>query len=270
MRIYYSTAIILFGFLSACLNACGQNKHLRTDNAPKLWQYIDNPAAKDTECRTEVARAERDLHAGRLIFCSPSGFGSSPLRYEQQLRTLAKKYGLSFNYEIFSDVMFEGQTQGCYSAVMDKAIAAKFGNDFKKKIESRADSLFTVAAETSTVDYTNCDTHPSLPNESDRDPEIYLKVSPKLIAKPRPKIDDYGPFMDIGFIIEKTGKGHDFEMVSYLDSSKDGDTIKPFEAELWSIAQSELQSISTWVPGMIKGKAVKTRAVVRVHFQADE
>ena len=270
MRTHYSTTVVLFVFLSTCLHACGQSKHAKTDNTPKLWRYIDNPAAKDNECRTEAARAKRDLKAGKLIFCSPFGFGSSPLRYEQELRILTKRYGLTFDYESFSDVIVEGQTQGCYGAVMDRAIAAKFGGNFKERLEARADSLFIIAADTSTVEYTECDTHPSLPNDADRDPEIYLKVSPKLIAQPRPKTDDYGPFMDIRLIIEKSGKGHDFELVAYLDSSKDGEAIKPYGAMLWSIAQKELKKIPMWVPGTIKGKKVKTEAVVRVHFQADK
>lgn len=131
-------ALVVFLF------ACGQNSNKdiasgQPENHP--IKYTLKPADKDSMCIKDIERAKRDISKGKTVFCYPYGFGSHDLRQEKQLRELCIIKGLVFEYELFSDVIYDGQTQGCYGAYMDNAIASKFGTNFKQDLLKQADSI---------------------------------------------------------------------------------------------------------------------------------
>jgi len=123
------------------LFACGQQKDIRED---QFMGYIEKPSKTDLECINDIEKAKSDISKGKIVFCMSFYFLSFEFRYEKQLRQLCEKYNLIFDYEVFSDVVILGQTQGCYGAYMGKNIvkiahetgAQEFHLSARKKVES--------------------------------------------------------------------------------------------------------------------------------------
>ena len=231
-----------------------------------LWfqGYILNPEPNDSLCITDINRAKKDLANGKIVFTQEYGFN---IRYEKELRSLCKEYGLIFDFEYISDVGFMGQTQGCYGYYMDKIIYDKFGVDFKDEMHEKADSLYliNVSKQNIVVDYSDCDERPRLPDEKERFGDYIPDINVNNIEIEK-DTSLYGgwPFFDIGFIVEKDSTINGFKMGSFVPLL---DKNKKYKNELFKIAVKHISvAYPVWIPGKIKGVPVRTDNNVRVHF----
>lgn len=255
--------------MTICLFACGQKNPKEKDASiisidrpeNQLEKYIQKPATTDSMCIKDIEKAKNDITKGKVVFCHPMGFGSHNLRQENQLRELCKRHGLIFDYELFSDVIIEGQTQGCYGAYMDKIIAGKFGASFKQNLLEQADSILLEANDT--IAYYKCDKRPQIPGRNDHDrlfPNINENIKKKL------KADNEGrfPFMDIGFYINKEGITSGY-FINYFHDA-DSKSNQKFKAQLFELGVEELKKIKIWETGEVGGQKVNTENNVRVYY----
>lgn len=252
------------------LFACGEKK-AKDKDVPKVQQnqsetplvdYIKKPKDQDSTCVQDIEKAKADVAKGKIVFCYPMGFGSHDLRQEKQLRELCKKHKLIFDYELFSDVIYEGQTQGCYGAYMDKIIANKFGVHFKQKLLKQADNMLLEANDT--VVYYKCDKRPQIPGKNDHEITLDVKLSEKLSKKIKADKNGDLPFMDIGFYIDKSGNPSGYFLDFFMDA--DHESNQKFEDELFESGVNQLKKIKHWETGLVNGQKVNTENNVRVYF----
>jgi len=228
-----------------------------------LDKYIQNPTKSDTTCITEINQAKIMVENREIVFCYPLYFLSNPLRQEKQLRLLCKQYNLTFEYEVFSDFIIEGQTQGCFGAYMDKVIIDKFGTDFKEKLLAQADSIMITVNDT--VSYYLCDERPKIPDAIDRESEYLTARVPEELRK-QLKADNEGrfPFMDIGFYIDKEGNASGYFLNNF--AVRDNESNQKFKDELFDFGVERLKQIGRWKPGIVNDQKVNTKNNVRVFF----
>lgn len=259
-------------FMTSLLFACGQeNREEKAASIPSdesettLSAYIQQIDDQDSTCMKDIALAKQDVSKGKIVFCSPAGFLFYNLRQEEQLRELCRKNKLVFQYELFSDVIYEGQTQGCYGAYMDQVIAAKFGSGFKERLLAQADSM--LLASNDTINAYDCDKRPHIPGESDEyEPRLLMKIPDKLRKQLKKDRDGYLPFMDIGFYMDKSGNTSDYFLNFFMDA--DHESNQKYEDELFKMGVEKLKEIH-WQPGIVNGQKVITENNVRVFLIAD-
>ena len=237
----------------------------------EMIDYVNNPDQDDTLCLADIKRAKEDLEKGKVVFTQTMGFLFGHIRYENELRQLCRKNGFYYSVDMISDVVFEGQTQGCYGAYMDNILIEKFGTGFKEKLRAKADSLFLAKANTQnkTVQYWDCDERPRLPNEVKRTDDYLttIKVNKLDIEKDESAYGGW-PFFDLGFIVEKDSTISGFYISNFVPHL---DKNEKFKTDLFKLAVQELnENYSKWVPGTIKGIPVRTDNNVRIFFEKEE
>jgi len=261
---------LIFISLVAC-SQLRQTKKITNSGLPERISYVSNPDHNDKLCISEIKRAKIDIEKGKIVFCQRVGFLFGGIRYESELKKLCKQNSLVFGFDMISDVVFEGQTQGCYGNYMDKVIIEKYGLNFKENLHKTADSLYLVRTklENKTVQYWDCDERPRLPNEikrtSDELPDIHIA---DLDIK-ETKGDSGGwPFFDLGFKVEKDSTITGFYVRSFV--SETDENIK-FKDRLFTVAVDYLKkNYPVWIPGKIKGIPVRTNNNVRIYFVKDK
>lgn len=262
-------------FILISVNSFGQIADSGNTSDPQgyyeMIEYVSNPNQEDTLCIAGVNRAKKDLEEGKLVFTQMIGFLFGHIRYESELIHLCKENGLYYSIDMISDVVYEGQTQGCYGAFMDKKITEIFGNEFKEKLRAKADSLFLakVNIQNETVQYWDCDERPRLPNELERTSDYLttIKLNNLNIIEDE---SDYGgwPFVDLGFIVEKDSAISGFYIDRFVPHLR---ANEKFRGDYFKIAVNELKNnYSKWIPGTIKNIPVKTSNVVRIFFSNGE
>ncbi len=255
-------ALILF-------NACSQSREVINQKLPALITYVDNPNETDTLCISDIKRAKKDVANGKIVLTQSFGAGTFELRYEEELRQLCKENGLEFGLDLMGCVVFEGQTQGCYGAYMDKIIIEKFGADFKKNIHRQADSLFleNIILNNKVVKHWDCDESPKLPSETEsKSAYLTIKIKDVDIEK---DVSGYGdlPSFDLGFIIEKDSTINGFYLLDYFDQL---DKNEKLNTKLFEIAVAHIkENYPVWVPGKIKGVSVRTDNSVKIFFKKE-
>lgn len=242
-------------FLILSLSSCKNEKKF------DIKSYVLNPSNTDTECLNEIEQANKDIENGKIVFTHPCHMFDCVLRQEKYVFDLCKKYNIHFEYEAFSDIIIEGQTQGCYGAVMDNYINKKFGKDFKSKILKDADSI--LLASNDTIIYYNCDKKPQIPGKGNYETTFVAKLPEKLIEQIKPSKEGNLPFMDIGFYIDKSGKSSGFFLNYFMKADK---LNYKFKDELFKIGVEQLKEIKYWETGEINGQKVNTENNIRVYF----
>ena len=260
MNMKYLIVLILIPFIS-------YGQQTSNDYESRLMRYILNPEESDSLCIKEISRAKSFVERGEIVFCILYPHLSSPLtkRHEKYIRELCKKNNLFFDYEHVSDIIYEGQTQCCFSAYMDKIIADKFGANFKNRLLAQADSMLLAANDT--ITYWLCDKWPRILGQNVRDTHyetnLSAKIPEKLGQQLKAKNDGRLPFMDIGFYIDKDGNASNYFLNYFLDWK----TNQEFKDELFNLAVEKIKTIQQWETGIVAGQKVNTKNNVRVHFE---
>lgn len=234
------------------------------------FEYLDNPNIADTLCINEINQAKKDIQKGNLKFIMPI---RDETRYEQELEQLCEKFGLKFEYGYLGCMVYEGHTDACYEAFMDKVLAERFGSKFKEKLNKTADSLYYVNVRNDTIKYFYCDLEP-------KHDKIYpglgiaTNVSLNVKSKRKEWVSDgkdfyaiYDPFMDIEFTIDKSGTISNFNLIDFVPQLYEN---LEYKNDLFEKAIDEIESnYFTWTPGSINGKKVNTYYTLRVRFKKD-
>lgn len=240
---------------------------IQLDNEQWEQNYIAYPNPTDSLCISDINRAKKDIANGNIVFTQEYGFLFGDIRYERELRKLCKNYGLIFDFELISDVVIDGQTQGCYGAYMDKIIADKFGRDFKEKLHKAADSIYldNIIKSHKVVQYWDCDERPRLPNEITRTNDyLTIKMVDNIDIAENKCHHGGSPFLDLGFIVELDSTISGFYIRNFVP---DLDINKRYKTELFNIAVKHMKDIySEWIPGKIDGHMVRTNNNVRIFF----
>lgn len=261
---------IIVLFFAIFLSNCGQQSPQEEDllltppdsSEIQLSDYIQKPEPTDSMCIKDIQKAKNDVSKGRIVFCMPSGFFNFQLRHEKYIRQLCEKNKIIFHFEMFSDVIITGQTQGCYGSYMDKIISEKFGANFKEQLLAEADNL--LLASNDTVVYYLCDKRPQIPGKEDYETTLEVSVSDKLRKLLKADKEGNLPFMDIGFYIDKSGNASGYFLNFFMDA--DNKSNQKLEDELYKIAVDQLKEIKHWDAGIVKGQKVITENNVRVYF----
>ena len=226
------------------------------------FSYINKPNKKDTSCINEINKAKEDIDKGKIVFCTPVGFLFGILRFENELKKVVENYGLKFKIDLISDVEIEGQTQGCYGAYMTNFIKKKYGENFRKKIYNKADSLYVskVIENNRIVDNWDCDIAPyQIGGKPERDYTITLNINNLQIP-----IDcSETILMDINFIIELDGTTNNYNVSNKVLGNKKNEL---YYNKLLTHSINELKKIDNWSPGQLKETYVRTLQNVRVYI----
>lgn len=226
--------------------------------------YVMNPELTDSLCKSDILRAKSDISAGKLIYVQEAGLGFGFKRYETDLKKLCKEQGLEYEVDLIGCVVFEGQTQGCYGAFMDKTLIDKFGSDFKENLNRKADSLFLIRIieEQIPIHSWDCDEKPKPILVNKKYLETTLDI-PNLNLK-RTEIAKTWPAIDLSFIIEKDGTISKFYSDNYIPNLKHNEK---FKSQLYNIAVKYVQdNYPNWETGKIRGTSVKTDHNLRITF----
>ncbi len=255
---------LLFTILYSCGDNVGPlNAGLNTDSQD-YYEYIKNPNPSDTTCLAQIKRAKKDVKNGKIVFNHPVGLGFGMLRYEEELKEVCKEYGLEYEVELVSCVVFEGQTQGCYGHYMDMVLSNKYGADFKSKLHRKADSLFlfNVLQDEIPVRYWFCDNEPKPILTGQNYLETTIEVSD--LDFRRTELGRTWPAMDLSFIIERDGSISKFYTNNYIARDKHN---KKYIDQLFNIGVEHIKSnYPKWKPATIKGISVRTDHNVRLTF----
>ena len=216
----------------------------------------------DSMCLKDIVEAKKDITSGKLVFCTPMSMGTHQIRQEKPLTELCKTYNLVFDYEMFGCIVYEGQTEGCYGAYMDKAIEDKYGKRFKKILLAKADSI--LLANNDTIVSYLCDRRPQIQGKNDYEMTLKVKVPEKLRKQLKSDKDGDFPFMDIGFYIDKSGTASGYSLSYFRDA--DNKSNQTYKDELYMFAVEQLKEIKHWEIGIVIGQSVNTENNIRVYF----
>src|SRR5690606_31339506 len=211
-----------------------------------------------------------DVQKGKLTFCHFAGnMLYEPLRSGNEMDSLLNNFGIGYKEEMTSDVIFEGQTQGCYCDFMKEQIDNKFGKTFIDSLLNVSDSLYVQNNINDTFYYANCDTRPNYPTDTDMHPdefsEIFQKDFEKSIKYPagyikRPNYDS-SAFVDVHLYVDKSGNAVITGYWFLFDMKTNHKYEKHFEREIQKIMRNK-----GWTPATIRNQKVNSDMVMRLGF----
>jgi hypothetical protein len=172
--------------------------------------YLDNPNPGDVSCIEGISRARKDIAAGKkVIIIYTGGVGAEGLRYENELALLIRQHGFTVDYEMENCIIFEGQTDGCYAAYMNRHVKQRHGTYFISNLHLTADSLFTENLINSEEVFSHMDYHtPPVSIDEDGEPKAIssLQLSSVLpeVKLAKDSINAHA-YIDLHMIIDKNG-----------------------------------------------------------------
>lgn len=236
----------------------------------KTQSRFDNISKTDTTCLKAVKKAKTDVQKGELTFCHFAGsLLYNPLRSGDEMDSLLKTFGIDYKEEITSDVIFEGQTQGCYCDFMKEQIDNKFGKTFIDSLLNVSDSLYVRNKINDTFYYANCDTRPNYPSDTDTHPDEYSEIFQSDFEKSfkypvgyikRPNYDS-SAFVDVHLYVDKSGNAVITDYWFLFDMKTNHKYEKYFEKEIEKAMRKK-----GWTPATIRNQKVNSDMVMRLGF----
>jgi hypothetical protein len=236
----------------------------------KAKSRFDNISKIDTTCLKEVKKAKTDVQKGKLTFCHFAGsLLYQPLRSGNEMDSLLKTFEIDYKEEITSDVIFEGQTQGCYCNFMKEQISDKFGKAFIDSLLNVSDSLYVKNNINDTFYYANCETRPNYPSDidthTDEYSEIFQSDFEKSIKYPagyikRPNYDS-SAFADVHLYVDKSGHAVITGYWFLFDMKTNHKYENYFEGEIEKAMRKK-----GWTPATIRNQKVNSDMVMRLGF----
>ncbi|WP_144428974.1 hypothetical protein [Chryseobacterium sp. StRB126] len=232
-----------------------------------LRSYVKNPNPNDRMCKDDIEQAEKDLEKYKNIYVTTSCFGCKTSPYADEIIEYAAKQKIEVINDIYSCVVMEGQTKGCYKAMIDLKMEEIHGKDFRHKIEHAAEQLMIQKIKTGTkilsvYDLSEED-QPNLVKENKfTRKEDILTVQTGLPLQH--ELDTY-PFIDISFIVEKDGTISNVKNENWVSGFKRNEKYKN---ELEGLAKNKiLTNYSKWKPGKYKNTLTRVENNFRVCFK---
>lgn len=232
-----------------------------------LRSYVKNPRKDDRMCKDDIRQAEKDLEQYKNIYVSTSCFGCRDFPYQKEILEYTDKQKIKVINTNYSCVVIEGQTKGCYKAMIDLKMEQIHGKDFRRKIEHEAEELMIQKIKTGTKILSVYD----LAEED----QPYLIQGNKFVKKEdnldiqtglplKHELDIY-PFMDISFIVEKDGTISNVKNKNWVSGFK---VNEKYRNELENLAKNKiLTDYSQWKPGKYKNTLTRVENNFRVSFE---
>jgi hypothetical protein len=255
------TILILAILTTSCRQS--DKKVSRFDSLPK----------SDTTCLKELEKAKKDFKKGKLIYCNYSQFPR--LRCEKEMTQLLEQYNILFNNEYASDVIIEGQTDGCYCDYMQEQIENQHGKKFIDSLLYIADSVYISNNLDKIYDYVDWDKPPVFPGDKKLDPTNHSGLQTefeKLVRYPNNyqyKTDSNSMAMvKIYLDLDEFGnaKADIAEFIFWNFKTKKGDfnteTYKPFEKIILSLIEK-----TKWTPAKIKSFNIKSKSEIFIYLK---
>lgn len=231
---------------------------------------FDNISMIDTTCLKQVKKARADVQTGKLIFCHFAGsMLYDPLRSGDEMDSLLDRFWIDYKEETTSDVIFEGQKQGCYCDFMKEQIDNNFGKTFIDSLLDLSDSLYVQNNINDTFYYADCDTRPNYPSDTDSHPDEYSEVFQKAFDNnvkypagyiKRPNYDS-AAFVDVHLYVDKAGYAKITGFWFLFDMKTNRRYEKYFEREIEKVMKR-----SGWTPATIRNQKVNSDMVMRLDF----
>jgi hypothetical protein len=272
MKKHYGIFLVILFFAISCKKNSNNKVDVKKTETLKLVfnnsdpKYLLNPPKSDTLCSNDIERAKRDINKYHKLFIQTICFGCRSKPFETEIEEVLKKQKIKKVVEDIVCVVFEGQTQGCYSGYISLKMKEQYGDNYFSKIEKEAESIFikNIIEKNKVVSiYDLKDKEkPKIIN-----PEVYIESDYYTTIKVNlpVKIDTYKSlFADITFIIEKDGTISNLSVANWVNDTVD----EKFKKDLITTALKILkEDYNHWNPGKYKGNIIRTENTLRVSFE---
>lgn len=204
---------------------------------------------ENEECKLQIDSAKNDVINGKLVYEDNSG-GWTIIRYDDEMEEILNEYGIEY-IETGPNCTLE---QECYGYYMDSIISQRFGKEFIKKIEQRADSLFLSRWKTKTYESWDIDEPPYY---KEGNAEIYIKNRIRF-----PENWDTIPmkferqFVTLDVYIDNNGKLINWEFHEFYNLKESNEYFLP---ELKKQINKIIKKMIEWNPGKLSGKDVNSK-----------
>lgn len=234
---------------------------------------FDNIPQNDTFCLKEVTKAKADIDKSKLVYCNFEFFPQ--LRCEKEMTEALKKFNITYENEVASDVIVEGYTNNCYCGYMQEQIDKKFGKKFTDSLLYISDSIYISKNLDKTYDYTSWDNAPVFPDDKDPNSLNHSGLQ-KAFEKQFVYSKDYKyknsdaslAMAKVFVYIDNTGKAKvdSCEFIFWNSQTKEED----FNKSTWPSLEKTFRPIieqTQWTPAKIKSFAIKSKNEIFVYFK---
>ncbi|HHC78420.1 MAG TPA: hypothetical protein ENK46_00955 [Flavobacteriia bacterium] len=234
--------LILFFIL--ILFSCSSKPEKRKDDNLEIIEL------DDWICNNEKKEALNLLKNDSVYFVLINEFP----RYQKQLRKLLIKSNLQL--EIIGSMHGEGF---CLKAFMDSVINVRFGINFRKEIEDRADSLFLELNKGSIFAEKQLDKRPILASDTSGQVEIIRRLNSKILNRDSVRLTSNivnSPYFVVRFVVEKKGISRDAIII-------ERHTVEKFK-NLEKLIINEINGLNGWSAGKIRNENVDSSIEVAI------
>ncbi|MRX69384.1 hypothetical protein SAMN06265349_10680 [Flavobacterium resistens] len=274
MKKYYFLLYIFF-FLTI---SCKKNKEIsnvstfdttKVVKLPRLvyTKYMENVPKTDTLCSGEIERAKNDLSKYDGVYVQTICFGCDFKPYEEEIKEVLKRKKFKLGIQDLGCVIYQGQTQGCYSAYIDLKMKAKYGENYKSEIENDA---IKILIKNININNKVISIYDLEPNEKPKilNPKIAIENDYYTTIKTNLPINKKSMndlFTDIEFIVEKDGTISNLKETNWVNEKG---INKKYKQELVNLAINTLKKdYNNWKPGTYKGVKARIENTLRISFE---
>lgn len=237
----------------------------------KKGSHFANIPLTDTTCLKGIAKAKENISKGDLSYCYDAGsILYRPARCEHEMDSLLKLYNIGYKNVTTSDVIIEGQTQGCYHDYMNEMISTKFGNKFIDSLFYTADSIYILKNLDNLFEAHELDTEPRFPGDtadenSNFNPGLQIEFNKRVsypIGYVKKSKENQFAFANFTIEIDRFGKAKIKEFYFQFDNEAN----YKFEKNLTKIFEPLIVN-TTWVAATIKKQNVNSSIITFIYFE---
>lgn len=225
-------------------------------------EYLRNPDKTDTLCINSIKRAQKDLKENNGVFVESICFGCRSEIYLDELKEILKARNFKFATEDFGCVIFEGQTQGCYSGYIELEMKKKFGEAIFDSIHKEAENLFLqnnkIVSEFDLEERNRPQSQ--IQNDYISDEILILHTDIPVSIWSHESL-----FLDLSFVVEKDGSLNSFQADNWVIDAKENEQYKN---ELFNFTVAEIKSkYNEWKPASYKDYKIRAQKNLRVYYR---
>lgn len=272
MKKHYGIYLVILFFAISCKKNSNNKVDVKKPETVKLIfnnrdpKYLLDPPKYDTLCKNEIERAKSDITKYHKLFIKTICFGCRSKPFETEIEEVLKKRKIKPVIEDIGCVVFDGQTQGCYSGYISLKMKEQFGENYFTKIEKEAEYIFikNITEKNIVVSIYDLEENEKPKIISQKvfiESDYYTTIKANLPVK----IDTYKSlFADITFIIEKDGTISKLSVANWVNDAVD----EKFKNDLITKSLKALKKdYNHWKPGNYKGNITRTENTLRVSYE---
>lgn len=272
MKKHYGIFLVILFFAISCKKDSNKKVDVKKTETKTIVfnnsnpKYLLNPPKSDTLCINDIERAKRDIKKYQKLFIKTICFGCRSKPFETEIEEVLNKRKIKKVIEDIGCVVYEGQTQGCYSGFINLKMKEQFGENYFSEIEKEAENIFikNIIKKNKIISIYDLEDNekPKIINR-----EVYIESDYYTTIKSNLpiKIDSYKSlFADVTFIIEKDGTISDLTVSNWVNDAVD----EKFKKDLIDTALKTLkEKYNHWNPGKYKGNVARTENTLRVSYE---